>query len=165
MAIISSSTTQSLFDIIKSVKRDLRGEEKFVVIRDNAILLRIIENNERYVVMTPTARDDKGGYELYQDPELLMEIAKTVANYCDLDQGLKEDCKGRNYIEVQACQYISDAYRYAEKFVEILLSKGHHRSVHNEMKYLYDDLCFDDGEPVYLSDGMWLYPDGSMSER
>jgi hypothetical protein len=30
---------------------------------------------------------------------------------------------------------------------------------------LYDLLCDgDDGEPIYLCDGVWLYPDGSTSE-
>lgn len=153
------------FDITKSVKRDLYGDDKFIVIRDNAILLRIIENDNSYIVMTPTARDDKGGYNLYQDAELLMDIAKTAAKDCNLNQVTRKDYAKRDYIEIEACEYISDAYRYAERFVKILLGKGHYRSAENDMEDLYHDLCVDDGEPVYISDGMWLYPDGSMGER
>ncbi len=37
--------------------------------------------------------------------------------------------------------------------------------VDNEMASLYDAITHEDGEPTYLSDGVWLYPDGSMSER
>lgn len=116
--------------------------------------------------MTPTANDDKGGYNLYQNPGLLMDIAKAAADECGLEYSLKKDHAGRDYIEIQACEYISDSYRYAEKFVEMLISKGHHRSFENEMADLYVGLGIGEGgEPVYLSDGMWLYPDGSMGER
>ncbi len=39
------------------------------------------------------------------------------------------------------------------------------RKYKNEMEELYDDLCVEDGEDVYLSDGVWLSSDGSMHER
>ncbi|MDK2376218.1 MULTISPECIES: hypothetical protein [Serratia] len=32
----------------------------------------------------------------------------------------------------------------------------------DEMKRLYEDLSVEDGERTYLSDGMYLYPDGSI---
>lgn len=32
------------------------------------------------------------------------------------------------------------------------------------MRELYDALDNGDGDPVYLSDGMWLYPDGSIED-
>ncbi|MEI8641654.1 hypothetical protein P4S68_13275 [Pseudoalteromonas sp. Hal099] len=37
--------------------------------------------------------------------------------------------------------------------------------VDNELASLYDAITHEDGEPTYLCDGVWLYPDGSMSER
>ncbi len=35
----------------------------------------------------------------------------------------------------------------------------------NEMVLLYRAITHEDGEPTYLSDGVWLYPDGSMGDR
>jgi len=32
------------------------------------------------------------------------------------------------------------------------------------MKELYSSITHEDGEPTYLSDGVWLYPDGTMKE-
>jgi len=37
--------------------------------------------------------------------------------------------------------------------------------VNNEMKNLYEAITHCDGEATYLSDGVWLYPDGHMEER
>lgn len=37
--------------------------------------------------------------------------------------------------------------------------------VDNEMKHLYEALSDCDGEATYLSDGMWLFPDGSIHEK
>lgn len=34
----------------------------------------------------------------------------------------------------------------------------------DEMRALYDVMAADDGEPVYLSDGVWLHADGSMHD-
>lgn len=33
-----------------------------------------------------------------------------------------------------------------------------------DMTDVYDDFATEDGEPTYLSDGVWLYPDGSMKD-
>jgi CII-binding regulator of phage lambda lysogenization HflD len=37
--------------------------------------------------------------------------------------------------------------------------------VNSEMASLYSAITHEDGEPTYLSDGVWLYPDGTMGER
>lgn len=34
-----------------------------------------------------------------------------------------------------------------------------------EMQSIYDDITQCDGEETYLSDGMWLLPDGTLKER
>lgn len=35
-------------------------------------------------------------------------------------------------------------------------------SADDEMRSLYDNLAVEEGEPVYLEGGMYLYPDGSI---
>ena len=34
-----------------------------------------------------------------------------------------------------------------------------------EMQSIYSDITHSDGEATYLSDGMWLLPDGTLEER
>lgn len=34
-----------------------------------------------------------------------------------------------------------------------------------EMQSIYNDITHSDGEATYLSDGMWLLPDGALEER
>lgn len=42
----------------------------------------------------------------------------------------------------------------------------HHTNemVDNEMKILYNAITHEDGEPTYLYDGVYLFPDGSLGE-
>jgi hypothetical protein len=35
----------------------------------------------------------------------------------------------------------------------------------NDLIDLYDALCVEDGQPVYLCDGVWLYPDGDVRDE
>ena len=35
----------------------------------------------------------------------------------------------------------------------------------NDLIDLYDALCVEDGKPVYLCDGVWLYPDGDVRDE
>ncbi len=37
--------------------------------------------------------------------------------------------------------------------------------VDSEMKQLYEAIAESNGEATYLSDGMWLFPDGSIQEK
>ena len=39
------------------------------------------------------------------------------------------------------------------------------QTAEEEMHSLYEDLALGDGEPVYLSDGVWLHADGSMHDE
>ena len=35
----------------------------------------------------------------------------------------------------------------------------------NDLIDLYNALCVEDGQPVYLCDGVWLYPDGDVRDE
>ena len=37
--------------------------------------------------------------------------------------------------------------------------------VDEELVEIYRNITQEDGEPTYLSDGMWLYPDGTIEEK
>lgn len=155
----------SKFDLKKSVKFDLKSEEKYVVVRDNAIVLRILGEEGNYAIITPTAGDDKGGHTLYQDTSLLMEVFSDVINEFNLSYVIKQDWKGREYASLEKADFISDACKFAEVFIDHLIRKGYSKATgRDEMQEIYDGLYVDEGEPVYMSDGMYLFPDGSMKE-
>ena len=35
----------------------------------------------------------------------------------------------------------------------------------NDLIDLYNALCVEEGQPVYLCDGVWLYPDGDVRDE
>ncbi|WP_338464456.1 hypothetical protein [Franconibacter daqui] len=57
--------------------------------------------------------------------------------------------------ELQNLGYDVDTYNYLEN--EPSSTNGP-----NEMAELYQDIAFEDGEPMYLEGGLYLYPDGSI---
>lgn len=116
------------FDLKKSVKYDLKSEEKYVVIRDNAILLRILGEEGHYVTVTPTAPDDKGGYIVYQNQSLLMEVFVEVIEKYDLKHEIKKDWNGREYVSCEKAEYLSDVCRFADVFIDHLIEKGYSKS-------------------------------------
>ena len=59
--------------------------------------------------------------------------------------------------ELRSLNYDVDTYYRYEGFTNEMADA--------EMKLIYNDFKIVDGEPTYLSDGMWLYPDGSIEER
>lgn len=153
------------FDLKKSVKFDLKSEEKYVVIRDNAILLRILGEEGNYVTVTPTAPDDKGSHIVYQNQYLLMEVFVEVIEKYDLKHEIKKDWKGREYVSFEKAEYLSDVCRFADVFIDHLIEKGYSKSSgRDQMQEIYSGMCVEEGEPVYMSDGMYLFPDGSMRE-
>jgi hypothetical protein len=34
-----------------------------------------------------------------------------------------------------------------------------------EMQQIYTNITHEDGQPTYMYDGVWLYPDGTIKER
>ena len=58
--------------------------------------------------------------------------------------------------ELESLGYDVDAYFQREDYTN--------KMADDEMKSLYLDIHVEEGEPIYLSDGMYLFPDGSMKE-
>ncbi|WP_393949182.1 hypothetical protein [Kluyvera intermedia] len=67
--------------------------------------------------------------------------------------GLKSHLGVYNDDELRNENYDVDTYYRIESEPE---------SEDDDMKSLYDDLAIEDGQPVYLEGGMYLYPDGSI---
>lgn len=59
-----------------------------------------------------------------------------------------------DYYKCKGCATLEEAKREMLK-----------REAKEEMMSIYSGITHEDGEPTYMCDGMWLYPDGSMRER
>lgn len=58
--------------------------------------------------------------------------------------------------DLQKMNYDVEAYQKYKDYTNEMADK--------EMQMLYGNLCVEVGEPVYLMDGMYLFPDGSIGK-
>jgi len=73
----------------------------------------------------------------------------------DIDR-LKTHLRVDSDAELESLSYDVSAYYKRENYTNEMAD--------DEMKSLYLDIQVEAGEPVYLSDGLYLFPDGSMKE-
>lgn len=71
-------------------------------------------------------------------------------------EALKVSLGGVSSEELESLSYDVDAYNKYKNHTNEMAD--------NEMKSLYSDLSPGEGEPAYLMDGMYLFPDGSIRE-
>ncbi|QDL91974.1 hypothetical protein FDP22_09415 [Paroceanicella profunda] len=156
------------FDIRKSGKGGLSSPEHFIVTRDGNVFLRLLGEEPDYEIMTATASEDGGGLVRVADQVRLVEAAlRTGKQVFGVRSFVEEDHKGREYAKICRLEYLSDAYRVAERFFEIYdgIGQGAGRP-RSDLAAVYAELAVDDtGGDVYLSDGVWLGRDGAVTDR
>lgn len=103
-----------MFDIKKSNKAHIEGDEHFIVVRENTVYLRIVGKEGAYTVMTATAGEDDFVVNSHSNQDALIMSAQKVANLINTTANTKFDHNNRCYIEICSCEFISDAYRVAE---------------------------------------------------
>jgi hypothetical protein len=117
-------------------------------------------------IKTATVGDDRG-VPVYPDQGALisaMKMALLKLNGSDRDLEIRRDGVGRPFAEItgkgseDSC--ISSLGMLAEDMGATLnLDTG------NDMRDLHNEICHTNGEPMYLSDGIYLEPDGELIER
>lgn len=153
------------FDIKRSNKAYINSSEHYIITQGGVVYLRVVGSEGNYVVMTATAGEDFAGDVACPDMVALNEAALRTSKTFGLKSTVKCDYHGREYVEICRCEFISDAFRAAERLFELFEECSSDRTT-NELVEVYADLAIDDsGEDVYLSDGMWLSSDGSISDR
>jgi ribosomal protein L14 len=113
-----------MFDIKKSKKASIEGDEHYIVVKDGVVYLRIISAEGGYATMTATAAEDNGKIVAFRDQAALIKAALKAAKNEDIPTSVKYDCQNREYVELGKCEYISDAHRLAEKLFKILAEGG-----------------------------------------
>lgn len=153
------------FDIKRSNKTYINSNEQYIITAHGVVYLRVIGSEGSYVVMTATAGEDFNEEVACSHMVALNEAALRTSKNFGLEPTVKRDYHDREYVEICRCEYLSDAYRAAERLFDLWEECSSDRTV-NELVDVYSDLAIDDsGDDVYLSDGVWLSSDGSISDR
>ena len=132
-------------------------------------------------IKTATVGDDRGA-PVYPDQGALvsaMRAALVQINGSDAGVETRGDRDARSFAEISGQGSAEDFLRYLAELAEAMglalglgeaetdgrIFDGRRAAKSNNMCELYDAICHADGEPVYLSDGVYLEPSGELIER
>ncbi len=144
-------------------------------------LLAQNDDGNSFEVQTPTRPEERirtgggltVGYKLPVNQKLLFSVAETLAQENHLQPEKKVDrfqnnCISMFSITIDQGKTIQDEVNeeWVTRFFELYDAHGISTNiVEPSMVDIYSDLCVEDGEDVYLSDGMYMRPDGTTYER
>ena len=116
---------QAVFDIRKSDKSHLEAVEKYVVVYQDQVVLRILGEELSYDIMTATVGEDFGAIKAYEKPQVLIDKAMTLTHdfEIELKPQILHDHDGREYVKICIAHYLSDVYRVAHTLIEKLEAK------------------------------------------
>lgn len=164
------------FFLLESSKVGLESKESYVVVRNRTAFLRVLGAEPEWSLMTATADEDHGRVLVCTDQRRLVEAALRLGAELNTSPTVDRDWKGREYVKVCVITrkpgesgeaFDKDNKRAFGRFFEIFdsLPRLGDRPV-VERRNLYDELALgDQGEDVYLSDGVWLGSDGSLRDQ
>lgn len=149
-----------------------------IVIRNKKIYLRIwdneIEDGFPYVLVTATASDDTG-YGLGNfDLSTSCKAAQLATEEFGLEPTHTSDRAGRPYVIL--CSFRIESISNDEDFLKIISKyfeffdglgndiKSKDTGSSSDLIEIYESLAINNG-PVYLSDGLWLNSDGTMTDE
>ena len=158
-----------------STKFDYAREQYFAVASGHTLLrltLGACGGQPGGAIKTATA-SDFGAAPVFRDREALTDaMCRGVQDLGGKaqDVSIDVDGKGRQFGEIALAgsrEQLIEVFRLLAEQVEIHLSPladCAHDSGCCDLRRLYDDLCHTEGEPVYLSDGMYLGSGGHLFE-
>lgn len=132
-------------------------------------------------IKTATVGDDRGT-PVYPDREALISAMRSTivkVNGSDADMEVRSDGDGRLFGEISGQGSLHDCTHALAVLAEAMglalglggksemdrpIVNGRQAEKTNDMCEIYDAICHMDGEPVYLSDGVYLQPDGELIE-
>lgn len=165
-----------IFQIVQSNKVGLNSKDSYIVTRNATSFLRILGGEPVWQIMTATASEDHGRIKVCSDQLRLIEAALRLRVEGGGKPMVEKDRMNREYVKV--CEIsqlagetdqkiIGEMSGVIRRFFEIYDEyKGLNSRPGDEMRELYDALAIDDqGDDVYLSDGVWLTSDGSIHDR
>ncbi|NDY46652.1 hypothetical protein G3M85_14845 [Serratia marcescens] len=156
-----------------------------MLVRGDTVFVRFLAQNDdgnSFEVQTPTRPEERIrigdgltiGYMLPVNQKLLFSVAETLAQENHLQPEHKADrfqnnCISMFSITIDHGKTIQDEINeeWVTRFFELFDAHGisTNNIVEPVMVDIYSDLCVEDGEDVYLSDGMYMRPNGTIYER
>ena len=149
--------------ITKSDKLETTGEfNQTKMVSEQYVLLRIIHETNSYTLMTATAKEDDGSYIALPDLNKLVDAAENVL-------GRGERCTdnwGRPYFICKEINHPREIRDFANRIAELLdLPPVNAPWADEEMRDIYDEFSVsEDGEPAYLSDGVYVSSRGRLED-
>lgn len=171
----------SKIEVFKSLKSGFGDNQNtYKVVKGNQIFLRIAESETQrgvFEVMTATASEDNSKYGSIahvacKNQSLLVEIGmewnrKQYGN----TRNPSQDHIGRPYVKMGEWSITPPDTVFDLKEdpgITLFFNMYDEASCKTggpTIKDIYSDVCVMEGQDVYLQDGMWLRPDGTMYER
>lgn len=149
--------------ITKSDKLVTAGElDQTKMVSEQYVLVRIIHETNSYTLMTATAKEDDGSYLAYPDLNRLVAAAESVLGH---GERCADNC-GRPYFLCKEIDHPREIRDIANKIADILgLPPVNAPWADEEMRDIYDEFSVgEDGEPAYLSDGVYVSKRGRLEE-
>jgi len=162
-------------EIHPSRKRGFGDQESHIVTRRRTSYLRIVGRDPEYRLMTATAdEDDKSFRVCVERSKLVASAIKLRSNY-SATSAIQTDSAGRRFILIATPKFhpqtqeadLHELRGVIDEFFRIFdtINLAAPETT-DEMKELYSVMSVDDSnDDVYLSDGVWLGSDGSLSDR
>lgn len=149
--------------ITKSDKLVTTGElDQTKMVSEQYVLVRIIHETNSYTLMTATAKEDDGSYLAFPDLNKLVAAAESVL-------GRGERCTdnwGRPYFICKEIDHPREIRDLANRIAELLdLPPVNAPWADEEMRDIYEEFSVsEDGEPAYLSDGVYVSSRGRLED-
>lgn len=161
------------FKIVSSGKAGLTSVESLLVVRGRTSYLRILGGEPRWELMTATASEDDGHFQVCGDKSRLIGSAVRLSKSLGVLAHDTRDWRGREYVKICTIERDVDddlprlLNQVIEEFFELFDSAEISNENTTDMIDIYKAIssCCDDDDDVYLGDGLWLSRDGSLNER
>jgi hypothetical protein len=159
---------------ISGSKKLHHAAAQWIVSSGRYILFRVIWLSAGATVMTATAGEDDGSYLSYPDQEALIAATRATLNPERQSVESKWDRAGRPYLEVRNAGTLEDVVDVANIVIRTLKLVDSAELVRAEGRQIYDGVAGHDPmygpldpyeDAVYMSDGLWLTPDGEWIRR
>lgn len=161
--------------IVKSEKAGLNSKESYVVARSTTSFLRILGCEPEWELMTATASEDRGGIRVCSNQLRLVEAALRLGTEIDTRPKVEKDWMEREYVKICVIRqdpgqddvtFNEELSQLFNKFFEFYENdRDLDTRSDDEMRELHGALAINDqGDDVYLSDGVWLSNDGSLHD-
>lgn len=141
-------------------------QTEFRICSKSYVFHRLIRVGSEYRFMTATASEDTGGFRAYEDQSSLINATIHALQRFDLDAEMKLDHAGRPYVETMTSSNKEHLLHVAQTALREIGFEDVAVLALDDMIAIYEEFAVgDDGEDVYLSDGMWITSDGRMIEK